>query len=210
MESELERLKGLKGVDSHQLQALLEGLSELQTERRVLIGIVGKPGSGKSTFCDALKLQVVGQDGFHLANKYLVEKGLREHKGRYDTFDSRGLAALLRRLKEDYQKEDVFYPVFHREIEESFAAEGIVAADVSVVVVEGIWLLREEFGRDQFDVLIYFDLDDSVRITRLVERRIQLGFSREEGERWARGSDEENAILIEKDKLFADLLVTPN
>lgn len=50
--------------------------------------------------------------------------GRRDRKGAPDTFDSRGFAALLKRIGTE-REHDVYYPVFHREMEESIAAEAV-------------------------------------------------------------------------------------
>jgi hypothetical protein len=55
--------------------------------RRVILGITGTRGAGKSTLCAALldtlgeDAVLVGMDGFHLANQELVRLGRRDRKG---------------------------------------------------------------------------------------------------------------------------------
>jgi len=69
------------------------------TGRRVLLGITGTPGAGKSTLCAALldalgeEAVLVGMDGFHFANQELVRLGRRDRKGAPDTFDVDGYTA---------------------------------------------------------------------------------------------------------------------
>ena len=74
-------------------------------DRRIL-GIAGAPGGGKSTLAAALigelgpdTARLVGMDGFHLAQAELERLGRADRKGAPDTFDARGFAALLRRLR---------------------------------------------------------------------------------------------------------------
>jgi len=79
---------------------------------RVLLGVAGAPGAGKSTLAEALVREVarregpdavahVPMDGYHLADVQLDRLGLRARKGAPETFDALGYAALLRRLRED-------------------------------------------------------------------------------------------------------------
>ena len=71
--------------------------------RRVLIGIAGAPGAGKTTLTGALAAALtargavvaqVPMDGFHLADAALDLIGLRDRKGAPETFDAAGYAAL--------------------------------------------------------------------------------------------------------------------
>jgi pantothenate kinase len=70
---------------------------------RLLLGITGSPGAGKSTLaaflaetCGAV---VVPMDGFHLADVELARRGLLDRKGAPETFDGWGYAALLARVR---------------------------------------------------------------------------------------------------------------
>ena len=88
------------------------------TSARALIGIVGKPGAGKSTIVETIKshfpqnvISIVSMDGFHLSNEILEATGKRERKGAPDTFDQEGFIALLTHLKTG--GEDIHFPIFH-------------------------------------------------------------------------------------------------
>ena len=69
------------------------------TPARVLIGITGAPGAGKSTLAEALVdvladvAALVPMDGYHLANEELARLGLSDRKGAPATFDRAGFAA---------------------------------------------------------------------------------------------------------------------
>ena len=104
---------------------------------RTLVGIVGKPGAGKSTLSAYLveelkssQLSVVPMDGYHLSNLVLKTLGRDQRKGAPDTFDVVGFATLLRRIKSE-KNEDIYYPIFDRTIEESIAAQGIVSKETT-------------------------------------------------------------------------------
>ncbi|WP_329613270.1 nucleoside/nucleotide kinase family protein [Streptomyces brevispora] len=188
----------------------------LAGKRRVL-GIAGPPGAGKSTLAgelvDALgSLAVlVPMDGFHLAQAELERLGRAARKGAPDTFDAAGYAALLRRLRTPQPGTVVYAPAFDRALEQPVAGSVPVAPDVPLVVTEGNYLLHGDGGwapvRGLLDEAWYLELDQDVRIRRLVERHVRFGKPRPYAERWVAGSDETNARLVARGRDRADLVV---
>lgn len=183
---------------------------------RIIIGIVGKPGAGKSTLSSFLienlpteTVSLVPMDGYHLSNKVLEKLGRRDRKGAPDTFDSRGYAALLQRIASS--SDDVYFPIFHREIEESIAAEGVVTTKTKLVLTEGNYLLHNLDGWKEVSPILteswYVQVNDTVRLERLVDRHHFYGKDRQAAHDWAHGTDENNARLVEATKEFADFLV---
>ncbi len=174
----------------------------LQNGPRTLIGIVGKPGIGKSTLVERVKAEYPGVevstislDGYHLSNETLETLGARGRKGAPDTFDYKSFVELLRRVKSANQ--DIRFPIFHREIEASVADEGVVPAAARVVIVEGNYLLSTDYGwgevADLLDFSYYLELQEDVRLERLIERHVRYGKSPEAAREWAMGTDESNA-----------------
>ncbi|MER7010164.1 nucleoside/nucleotide kinase family protein [Saccharopolyspora sp. NPDC000359] len=183
-------------------------------QRRVL-GITGAPGAGKGTVA-AKVLQEIGDaavvvpmDGFHLANAQLRRLGRQDRKGAPDTFDAAGYVALLRRIRA--AEETVYAPEFHREVEESYAAEIAVPPDVPLVITEGNYLLLDtppwSAVRDLLDECWFLAPDDEARVRRLIDRHVAHGRTPAEAAEWVRRSDEANAARIAPTRARADLVV---
>ena len=184
-----------------QIQSLLNGQNP-----RTLIGIVGKPGAGKSTVVeeiskkfDSKTVSIIPMDGFHLSNEELISLGRRDRMGAPDTFNVEGFTSLIKRVKSDSNVDHMF-PIFHREIEASIADEGMVPKESKVVVIEGNYLFSEDHNWDGIYPLLdhtwFIEIKDEVRLERLIARHIRFGKTPEEAEAWSRGSDETNARFI--------------
>ncbi len=183
---------------------------------RVLLGIAGPPGGGKSTLAEAIAAdvgdaaRVVGMDGFHLAQRELVRLGRTERKGALDTFDAAGYLALLRRLRAP--AEDVVYaPLFRRDLEEPIGSAVPVPRDVPLVVTEGNYLLADTGPwRDVAEVLDevwYAATPEATRLERLVARHVAHGRAPAAARAWALGPDQRNAELVAGTRGRARLVV---
>jgi len=187
--------------------------------RRILLGLTGPPGGGKSTLAQALlqslpgRAIVVPMDGFHLANAELARLGRADRKGAPDTFDSAGYVALLRRLKAQRAGEIVYAPEFHRDIEEAVAGSIAVPGEMPLVITEGNYLLLDEGPwrdvRPLLDEVWYVDVDDVLRRERLVQRHMRFGRTLEAARDWVTRTDEPNARRIALTREQADLVLSP-
>ena len=188
--------------------------------RRAVLGIAGAPGAGKSTLAGLLVAQIVDQlgpvaalvpmDGFHLAQVELQRLGRAARKGAPDTFDVHGYIALLDRLHAELT-ETVYAPAFRRDLEEPIAGAIPVAPGVRLVVTEGNYLLDAtppwDRLRTRLDEVWYVELDDQVRLARLVARHITFGRSPEEARQWALVVDQPNAERVAQGRDRADVVV---
>jgi pantothenate kinase len=184
--------------------------------RRVLLGLAGPPGGGKSTLAQRIAgalgdaARVVGMDGFHLAQVELERLGRQDRKGAPDTFDTGGYVALLRRLRE--AGEDVVYaPVFRRDLEEPVGSADPVPRAVPLVVTEGNYLLLDDGGwapvRELLDEVWYVTTAEPIRQEWLIARHVAFGRTPEAARAWALGTDQRNADLIATTRGRADAVV---
>jgi pantothenate kinase len=168
--------------------------------RRLLIGIAGPPGAGKSTLADGIVASLgeavaVPMDGFHLSNQELHRLGLSHVKGAPQTFDAAGYVALLRRIKQR-PPGIVYAPSFDHVMNEPVAGSIPVFEQTAVVVTEGNYLLVWPQARELFDLTVHIDCDPRVRVAGLIARQRDKGLSEEAAVEWVMRSDEANARLV--------------
>ncbi|MBI9049886.1 MAG: hypothetical protein JEZ00_10725 [Anaerolineaceae bacterium] len=132
-----------------------------ETGRRIVFGIVGPPGSGKTHFASVLCQLinemlgrdiaiVIGMDGWHFANqlleeKILVRKGqaipLKAYKGAPESFDGESFTAFVSNVK---MRDNLHFPRYDRNLHEPVSDHGEVTAEHKTILLEGNYLLLNE------------------------------------------------------------------
>jgi len=185
---------------------------------RVIVGIAGAPGAGKSTLArqvvaaygpDAV---LVGMDGFHLAQAVLADLALVAVKGAPETFDAAGYLALLERLTEPPNRTVIYAPEFRREIEEPIAGAVPIRPEVQVIVTEGNYLLLDAAPWRRVRSLLaetwFLDTPPAVRVERLARRHVEFGRAPDVAlDRALHGSDGRNAELVLASRSRATVLL---
>jgi len=193
-----------------------ESLMTSMSGQRKIVGLIGKPGAGKSTLSAQLIEQlgdqaaILNMDGYHFSNLALRELGRADRKGAPDTFDALGFTEILKRVKHEVDQ-NIYFPVFDRSIEESIAAQGVITPEIKLVITEGNYLLHNDNnwgGVKKFlDESWFIEVDDQIRIERLVNRHHKFGKSKADAHSWATGSDENNAQVVARTRELADVII---
>jgi pantothenate kinase len=198
-----------------ELRTLAERL-RADFRHRLLVGIAGAPGSGKTTVAAALA-ELVGEaavvvplDGYHLADRVLEQLGLGRSKGVPESFDAWGYAALLERLR-GRPSHTVYAPAFERELEQPLAGAVPVPESASVVLTEGNYLLLDRPGwreaRACLDEVWFVETAEDTRRERLVARHVAFGKEPREAQAWVDRVDEANARLVAEGRAKANLVL---
>jgi pantothenate kinase len=184
--------------------------------RRAILGIAGCPGSGKSTLSAALtagvpSTVVVPMDGFHMLNDDLVRLGRRNRKGAPDTFDVEAYVTLLDRIRHQSPGDTIMAPRYDRAASAPVPDAIAVEPGVALVVTEGNYLLLDDGRwravRPLLDQVWFVDVDDTLRVPRLIARHIEFGKSPDEAREWVMRSDEANAAVVAASRSRADVVV---
>ena len=194
---------------------------------RVVIGLAGVPGSGKTTITQKWETRInslvgagiaksLSMDGFHLTKAQLRRMPDPERafarRGAHWTFYAVRFNQKVRELKAVGEKDSVLWPAFEHEIGDPIEDAIEVPPSCRIVLVEGLYILYRE-GEWQaldgaFDETCYLDTPMETSITRLITRHRQAwDFTEDQARHRVESSDYKNALLVESTRTRADWLI---
>ena len=164
--------------------------------KRLLIGVTGESASGKSTICSEIQ-NVIGQfdmpvtvlstdnyfnDISELINKYGSFDNVRDSGYDVDAPTSFQLDTLRQDLEELSVGLDVKAPMYLPNGTGVSVPNAIDVKSQKIIVVEGIATMYDEV-KDIFDIKIYVETDNDLRLSRFMSRAVE-----------ERNQDKENAL----------------
>lgn len=148
-------------------------ICQVQAQVPVLVGIAGGTGSGKTTLARKLSQHfdteavLISQDCYYKDLSHLPEN--ERSLVNFDHPDSLDFELLLEHLMELKQGNPIAIPSYdfttHTRVDQLEAI-----APAPLILVEGILLLAVPEIKEAFDLKIFIDTDDDIRILRRLER----------------------------------------
>ncbi|KAH9982099.1 P-loop containing nucleoside triphosphate hydrolase protein [Lactifluus volemus] len=150
-------------------QTLLERLSDIPSNSRLLVGVAGVPGSGKSTVAVLVvektnqlldesrsssqqprsktpspRAILVGQDGWHLTRAQLDAMPdpqlAHDRRGAHWTFDGQGYVSFISRLREPISNTTIITaPSFDHALKDPCPDDITILPEHRIVIIEGLY-----------------------------------------------------------------------
>ncbi len=151
-------------------------ISSLFAAPKILVGIAGGTGSGKTTFAEKIQKAfpvdsvLISQDSYYKDLSHLSWKERAETN--FDHPESLDFTLLREHLLSLKNNNSIDQPIynFQTHSRESYTTK---IEPAQLIIVEGILLFAVREIRDLFDLKIFVDTDDDIRLLRRIERDLQ-------------------------------------
>ena len=144
-------------------------------EQRIVLGIAGGTGSGKTTLAKGIK-EALGDDAVLLCHDYYYNKNAEmPYEQRcilnYDHPESLETDLMIEHVNELKEGRSIQRPVYsfvtHTRLEET-----IEVKPAKVIIIEGVLLFEDTELRDVMDIKVYVDTDSDIRLSRRIKRDV--------------------------------------
>jgi putative kinase len=186
---------------------------ESKGKPRVIVGLSGPTGSGKSVIAALFKemarqlslqfrFETLGIDAFHYSNAYLLthtdgDKMLKDLKGRFDTYD---VPKLLKTVESFLSGQNVVLPAYSRKTHDPIENAAVITEENALLLIEGLWLLYDKNGWEQIgnhlDFSIFISVDKDTVREAVIKRHTEGGRSREHASAYYNSVDSKNFDLV--------------
>jgi uridine kinase len=179
----------------------------------VIVGIAGGSGSGKTTLTKAIG-SVLGEEYVSFLSHDSYYKDLRQlsmeerNKVNFDHPDSLDTALLEQHVRDLKQGKSVQVPVYDFKTH-SRTLESITVVPRQIVIVDGILLFAEPELVKQFDMKIFVDTEDDIRLIRRLQRDVAERQRTVESviEQYCKTVRPMHQLYVEPSKRKADIIV---
>jgi uridine kinase len=163
---------------------MLEKIKEKLTDgKTVIVGIDGLGGAGKSSISEEIYEQL-SKDNIHTEMLH-IDDFIHPKNIRYNDNYAEWECYYNLQWRYDYLLENVINPIkkngkftglieLYDKNEDRYEKKSVDIKEGSVVLIEGIFLQREELSQ-VFDYMIYIDVPESERLTRVLKRDGYIG-----------------------------------
>ena len=142
-------------------------------KNKLIIGIAGKSGSGKSTFSDRLKdsnkknIIIIKMDDYYKNQDELSFEERR--KTNYDHPNAFDMDLLIKQISDLKKGKTINKPIYNF-VEHNRAKEIQKIEPKKIIILEGLFTLTEPKLRDLLDMKIYIDTDSDECLIRRIKR----------------------------------------
>ncbi|KMY31549.1 uridine kinase [Lysinibacillus xylanilyticus] len=159
-------------------QEIKEEYKKHHLDRPFIVAIDGLSGAGKTTLVHQLKNVIDNVVILHI-DDHIVKREMRYNTGYDEWFEYYQLQWDTIYLKEIlyeklHQNEKQLLLPFYNKEEDTLTSKSINLPPNSTVIIEGIFLLREEW-KTFYDYIIFLDCPKEVRYERVLHRDTYLG-----------------------------------
>lgn len=144
-------------------------------EQRIVLGIAGGTGSGKTTLAKGIK-KALGKDAVLLCHDYYYNKNAdMPYEERciqnYDHPGSLETDLLIEHVNELKEGRAIKRPVYSF-VTHTRQEETIEVNPAKVIIIEGILLFENPALREVMDIKVYVDTDSDIRLSRRIKRDV--------------------------------------
>lgn len=181
--------------------------------KRIVIGIAGGSGSGKSTVANRIfemsgsdHALLLKQDDYYKDQSHLSEEERKETN--YDQPGALDLDLFVKHIEMLKEGEGIDIPQYDFE-KHTRKKEGIHLDPKEIILVEGILIFADKVVRDLLDIKIFVDTDCDVRVLRRIKRdMVERGRTLDSViDQYYKTVRPAHIEFVEPSKRFADLII---
>lgn len=182
-------------------------------DNRLIIGIAGGTGSGKTTVARKLAeklhehIVVVSQDSYYKDQSHLPLE--ERQKLNFDHPNAIDFDLLVEQLRELKAGRDIEQPVYSYLTCSRSETETVHLSPAPIIIVEGILIFTCKKLMDELDIKVYVDADDDDRLMRVIARDIKERGKNVEWvmDRYTKTVKPMHLQFIAPSKRYADIIV---